>query len=84
MANKRPWKVQPNLNGRQAYAYEDANGVSWVRQSLRTEDGRVLWFDLSPEEAGNLIQDLETARMDIVAHVQLFGGSGDNHPEARF
>lgn len=83
MANKRPWKVEPSMGGRQAYVHEDANGVWWIRQSLRTEDGRVLHFDMTPEECANLRTDLESARMDLLSG--LWANNGDNdYPEARF
>jgi hypothetical protein len=88
MTNKKPWKVGPSMGGRQAYVYEDANGVSWIRQSLRTEDGRVLWFDMTPGECTSLQADLESARMDILSDLWATPGktsdSDNDRPEARF
>lgn len=83
MANKKPWKVLPNMGGRQAYVHTDESGTAWIRQSLRTEDGRVLWFDMTPEESASLMADVESARMDLVADTQMYGGT-HGYPDARF
>lgn len=83
MSNKKPWKVGPSMGGRQAYIHVDENGTAWIRQSLRTEDDRVLHFDMTPEECTSLQVDLESARMDIRSG--LWSNNVDNeYPEARF
>ena len=80
MSHKKPWKVLPNQGPRQAYMTFDDEGRPVVRQSLRTEDGRVLWFDMTPDETSILIRDLESARMDVVAE----HGDCDRYPDTRF
>lgn len=84
MANKRPWKVGPSMGGRQAYVHTDENGTAWIRQSLRTEDGRVLLFDMSPGEVASLINDLETAARDIIAGEWANPKVAVDRPEDRF
>lgn len=84
MTVKKPWKIGPNPLGRQAYVHVDENGTAWVRQALRTEDGRVLWFDMTPEESTILLADLESARMDVVSGLWSRGEHGTDYPDARF
>lgn len=84
MASKRPWKVGPSMAGRQAYVHVDENGTAWVRQVLRTEDGRVLHFDMTPEESTSLQVDLESARMVIISGLRSRGERGTDYPDARF
>lgn len=81
MGFKKPWKVGPSGGARQAYVTRDAEGRPIVRQSL-TYDGRVLHFDMTPDECAGLLRDLENARMDTVADNWADGASP--YPDARF
>ena len=80
MESKKPLRVGPGQGSRQAYVVLVDKGRPVVRQSLRTDDGRVVWFDMTPEEAHSLRADLHRAVRDIAS-----GGWDDaDHPEARF
>lgn len=78
---KKPWKVGPSQGERQAYVVLDEAGRPIVRQSL-TYEGRVLHFDMTPEECVSLIRDLEGTRAE--AHADGWIAGNVTYPDARF
>lgn len=64
MNAQSPKRVYPSKGERQAYKITDHEGRPIVRQSLTTKTGRVLWFDMTPDEVDALIHDLGKARQN--------------------
>lgn len=79
--SKKPWWLEPNTQGRQAYPVVNTEGLPLIRQRLRTQDGRALYLDMTPDEASSLIADLTTARDNVLGKLD---GRTVEYPEARF
>ncbi len=79
---KKPLWLRPSAYERQSYVVTNDKGLPMVRQSMRTDDGRVVYLELTPDEVVRLIRDLESARMDAVAYNWANGAS--TYPDARF
>lgn len=82
MAKKLFVTVQPNQGPKQAYVVTDAEGRPMVRQSMRTEDGRLVYFDMTPGEARSLASDLVLAAED--AMYEPLDITVPDYPDARF